>query len=389
MNAKDNTFSAPEVSDACDSARILVVGGDPELRTSIVGMMKQRGHRCSHVSQMDSAQSALSQHRYDVVLIHSNLADGCSLELVELVSEINSSAKAIVFGESVGLPTTIASIRRGAVDVVNMPADLSEFADRMESALQKSRNDRQRDRRIRRLQRICQELDTAREEISDQVDLLCTELVSAYQELSTQLEDVAMAAEFRTLIRQELDVEDVLRTSLEFLLTKTGPTNAAVFLPDPDQHYSLGAYVNYDCPRESIDSVLGHLCQAICPQMADEQEIVAFDDASDFADWVGIDDGFFGDSNVLAFSCGHEGECLAVVVLFRGKRDPFPPEMAGTLDTIRDIFAEQLSRLIDIHHRAKPSWPNEADDDGFGDDYGNFDFDDGQGSDYGNGGMAA
>ena len=57
-----------------------------------------------------------------------------------------------------------------------------------------------------------------------------------------------------------------------------------MFLPDPEQHYSLGAYVNYDCPRESIDSVLSHLCQAICPQMADEPELVAFSDAREFAE---------------------------------------------------------------------------------------------------------
>ena len=46
------------------------------------------------------------------------------------------------------------------------------------------------------------------------------------------------------------------------LLTKTGPTNAAVFLPDSVDHYGLGAYVNYDCPRESIAALLDALATA-------------------------------------------------------------------------------------------------------------------------------
>ena len=79
------------------------------------------------------------------------------------------------------------------------------------------------------------------------------------------------------------------------------------------------------------------------------------------------------DAQVIAFSCMHKEECLAVVVLFRNKADRFTEDLAGTLDTLRCIFAEQLSNIIKIHHRAKPSWPDEAVDGGLdyeGDDYG-------------------
>ena len=167
----------------------------------------------------------------------------------------------------------------------------------------------------------------------------------------------------------ELDVEEVLRTTLEYLLTKTGPTNAAVFLPDAHQQYSLGAYVNYDCPRDSIDRLLDHLCETICPQMANEQAIVAFDDAAEFADWIGMESGLLADSQILAFSCSHEGECHAVVVLFRSVQNAFEAELAGTLEILRSIFAEQLSQIIRVQHRASPQWPEEP-----GDDYDDFGF---------------
>jgi hypothetical protein len=142
----------------------------------------------------------------------------------------------------------------------------------------------------------------------------------------------------------------------------------------------LGAYVNYDCPRETIAMLLDHLCHAICPQMSREPEIVSFADAEEFSEWIGADAGFLSESQVIALSCMHKGECLAVIVLFRNKSTPFKETLGGILDTLRTIFAEQLTNVIRVHHRATPSWPKEARD-------GDLDYNDDPG--YGFGGLAA
>ena len=190
-----------------------------------------------------------------------------------------------------------------------------------------------------------------------------------------------MAAEFRMLLRQELDVEDLLRTALEYLLTKTGATNAAVFLPDATTNFELGAYVNYDCPRETITVLLNHLCRTVCPQMIEESEIVSFDDAAAFAAWAGADAGFLAGCEVIAFSCLHEGKCMAVMVLFRSKDEPFDEALAASINILRAIFAEQVHNVIRVHHRASPSWPKDPlEDDEF--EAGDYD-------DYGFGGLVA
>ena len=61
------------------------------------------------------------------------------------------------------------------------------------------------------------------------------------------------------------------------------------------------------------------------------------------------------------------------------KADLFDPKLAGTLDILRTIFAEQLSQIIRIHHRATPEWPMDAHED-------EFDWDDDMGF---GGGLAA
>ena len=362
MNGPDSDLIHP-TADERKAAKILVVGGDPEARVALVDTLRRKQHRCSHVYRLEEARSAVARNRYDLILLNPALPDGDGLELAQLVQQVTPATKVIILSETGSFSQALRAMRSGAVDFINAPLNLSEIVNRVDLALRTSSAERTRERKIRRLQSICKELTVARKEIADQVDTLCNDLVTAYHQLTEQINDVAMATEFRTLLRMELDIEELLRTSLEYLLSKTGPTNAAVFLPDGDGIYNLGAYVNYDCPREMIDSLLDHLCKAICPQMAGEEEIVAFDDAREFAEWIGASDTLLADSQVVAFSCQHEGECLAVIVLFRSVESPFNPTLAGTLDILRATFAEQLSRLIRVHHRARPQWPDEAHDD--------------------------
>jgi DNA-binding response OmpR family regulator len=343
-------------------ARILLVGGEPDFRADLARHLCSR-HRCTHVSRLDEAQSAIGRQRFDLVLVTPTLPDGDGLEIARRVAAVGAGTKTIVFAADGSFKLALRAMRSGATDFIRTPCPVSEFSRRIEAALVRSAGEKVREDRIQRLQLICRELSDARSEISEQVDALVADLVAAYQELTEQINDVAIAAEFRTLLGQELDLEEGLRTMLEYLLAKTGPTNAAVFLPDASHHFSLGAYVNYDCRRESIDALLEHLARAICPQLSDEEDLVAFDDADEFASWIGHGAEAITGSQIIAFSCRAGGDCLAVVILFRRRDTPFEPSLAGTLDILRSIFAEQLAQIIKIHHRAAPRWPADADGD--------------------------
>lgn len=360
------------------SARILIAGGDPATRVALVERLGERRYRCTHVGRLDEARAALGRGRHDLVLLHPALADGDGLELIRQIRQKPGGPKTIIFGDQGSFR---AALESGATDFIRTPIDIDEFAARIDATLTSTATEREREQKLDKLQRLCAELNDARSEISDQVDVLCSDMLSVYEDLTDQISEAAMAAEFRTLLRMELDLEQVLRTTLEYLLSKTGPTNAAVFLPDPDKVYSLGAYVNYDCPRESIDRLLEHLCGAICPQMSDEHDLVVFDDAQEFAQWIGLEDGLLERSQVIAFSCHHNGECMAVVVMFRSGALPFDPPLARTLDILRSIFARQLNQVVRIHHRSAPQWPDDAADD-------ETDYDDDHGYGFG-GGLAA
>lgn len=362
-------------------ARILIVADASLCDQTLLASLMQR-HQCRHVSRVEEARSALAAAPFDLLLLQPQLPDGDGLELARTLQQTAPATKTIVISKDGSATAAVQAMRCGAVDFIHAPVAFAELNERVCAAAAKSRVDRQREERLARLKKVCKQLNIARHEISEQVDLLCHDLVAAYQDMSNQLQDAAMASEFRTLLRQDLDVEDLLRTALEYTLTKTGPTNAAVFLPDGSAKYALGAYVNYDCPRDSIDTVLERLGSAVCPQMSNHEQIVAFKDAASFAQWVGIDAGMLGESEVVAFSCDHEEECLAVIVLFRSRKTPFDEQLLAIIETLRPLFAEQLAQVIKVHHRAQPSWPDDA-----ADDCDELDFNDDAG--FGYGGMAA
>lgn len=342
------------------SARVLVVSADTEGLAALVGLLEQRRHHCTRACRLDEARTAVKQGRYDLVVLNPVLPDGDGLELVPLLKGTSPATKTILLLET-GAPDTAIAADCGVFDILTTPVDLTEFATRVDAAL--SPVQESREERIARLRKLCAQLEPGGNETAQQVQTLCHELVAAYQDMTEEIDHVTLTTEFRTLLQQELDVEDVLRTALEYLLTKTAPTNAAVFLPDADQRYGLAAYVNYDCPRESVTVLLDHLALVVCPHMAQEPEIIVFNDTDEFADWIGPEMGFLVGCEVVAFSCLKDGECLAVVILFRSRNTPFEEEFAPILEIMREIFAEQLAHVLKIHHRATPQWPADTADD--------------------------
>lgn len=168
------------------------------------------------------------------------------------------------------------------------------------------------------------------------------------------MRQITLALEFDGLIRQELDIEALLRRTLEFVLARCGATNAAVFLPTTAGDYSLGAYVNYDCPKDTADVLLDHLANTAAPRIAELPSPLHLTDPQGVARTLGDDAGWLGDSHALALPCRHEGETLAAVLLFRDKRTPYTGTTIQQMRTVSDLFAAQLSRVIRIHHRHLP-----------------------------------
>lgn len=251
------------------------------------------------------------------------------------------------------------ALRAGVADVVP-PGDEHALAATLAAAFARAQCAqgaiiRER-RRSRRLRALCGSLFRSRGELMKQMGDLCSDMSTSYRELSDQLGGVSMAGELRTILRQELDLENLLRTTLEYTLRKVGSTNAAIFLPNSMGDYSLGAYVNYDCAKDSCESLLEHLADSAA-RFQERDEPLSMPDYGQITTALGQEAQWLGDATMLAVPCRHDGESVAVALFFRDRRTPFSAGHQRTLSLIAELFGAQLSRVIRTHNRLpKNKW---------------------------------
>lgn len=364
----------PAVHRPPAAPRVLIVSGSRlermRLATKLGDTRDATQGQCAHADSAKAALRAVEVGSYDLALIRCDLPDGTGADLALELSRRVGAPLSILMADNPTVELAVQAMRSGAADLV-AAASHADLIASMRSVFERARALRDREARIERLTRVCRKLNQARHEVTRQVSSLCGDMVDAYQELSGQVLQISIASEFNSLIRQELDVESLLRTSLEFILAKTGPTNAAVFLPATSSDFSLGAYVNYDCPKDAADVLLEHLAGIVAPRMEGQTELKVFSSDSELRDFMGDDAHWLEGSNAIAFACHQEDECLAVVILFRDRRSPFAASLLPGLRIISELFGKQLGRVIHIHHRHLPKdkWG------GFGTDEGEDDID--------------
>ncbi|HVZ93719.1 MAG TPA: response regulator [Phycisphaerales bacterium] len=307
---------------------VLIVDSAPRSRETARRAIENAGKKCVSVASLAEARSALQRHNFDVVVVGTALRDGHGLELVRELKATGSLTSAIVVGQGdeQGVEDIVEAMRHGAVDFLHQPYESDDLASRVVDA-------------ARAVERTRSRLEADGPATAGRIG---------------PKKKAREKATFEQRIRKELDVESLLRRTLEHILDTAGPTNAAVFLPTGSNDYSLGAYVNCDIPKDVVDVLLDHLADVLAPNLEDRTEIVRPTDETDLAAMLGEDATWLAGSEMVAFSCTHQGECLAIVALFRDRSRPFPRDLDGALETARVAFAAQMARIIRIHHRHKP-----------------------------------
>lgn len=315
-----------------------------------------------YARSLTEARAYLTEKSVDLAVINPALPDGSGLDLADELNKSRRITATILVGEEPSVESAMKAIRVGASDYLVKPLDLQDAGERVRKVLARQRKNRDQAQRVRRLRRLCKKLNQARVDVSKQVDILCNDLVTAYQELAGQMQQVVQASEFGAVIRDELDLEQLLRKTLEHLVEKAGPTNAAVFLPSSMDEFTLGGYVNYDCAPESADMLLQHLADVVAPKIAHRDDLVHITDNQSLSHMLGGDAAYLVDSHMLSFACRSENESLAVVTLYRDGSNPFDQSALDTAEAVGPLLGDALARVIRIHHRG-------LDDDAYEDGY--------------------
>jgi hypothetical protein len=355
--------------EPCDDrpAAALCVGFDTAEIARLSGLLGCARVSCESVDSSDEALAHIVSGATDLILVSDRFDPAVFAPIAAQARRISAAAKLLVAGEAPRGSSLLDAVRAGAVDWLDLANDDADLHARIRHAVDLGNEDRRREERISRLKGICRKLSITRSEFTRQIDSL-SEGLSDFRE---RVDEAGIVGEFRGLLSQELDVEDLLRTAMQYMLTKTGATNAAVFLPGskPTQ-FGLGAYVTYDCPRTTAEPLLNRLASEICPRLARNDDIMRFADTAEFVESIGLEASVLDESELVAWPAHHGDECMGVFFLFRNRNEPFKDELAGLIDALRPVFAAQMAKLVRVHHRSRFLWPesradiNERDEDG-------------------------
>ncbi|WP_432798164.1 response regulator [Poriferisphaera sp. WC338] len=315
---------------------------------------KQVVLKVDHAKTITEARQRMTEKVYDLSIIELDLEDGVGLDFAEELAGGKDKMTVAVVTNHPSIDDAVVAIRMGLTDILMRPLEISDVNRCLQKLIEKQAKDKDQVIRVDRLRRLCKKLNQAREDVSQQVDVLCNDLVMAYQELANQMQQVVQTSEYSTIVKEELELESLLRKSLEYMIEKVGPANAAIFLPSGVDQYTLGGYVNYDCTEDSADMLLAHLADVVAPKIAMRDELLHITDNGSLDYWIGDDAAYLADSHVIAVPCLHEGETLCVFVLFRDQAEPFEDLMVETCSALGPLMAESLARVIRVHHRVAP-----------------------------------
>lgn len=377
-NPSQTAHSPPAAPESCSPARrdhqaprppeprsgrfnLLIIDDEPDVRRAIREALPQDTLRILQAGSLAEARRQTAEFSVDVALIDILLPDGSGLEFAAELKQQHPACQEIVMTGSPSPQLTIEAMRCGARDFLTKPFALEELNLRVQRALDRRRRSVARRRHVRKLKKLVRKLDHDRRDISQQVDILCKDLVGAYQDVAVQMKLMEKLGEFKAVLREELDLEQALRLTLQFLLDQIGPTNAVIFLPNGGGGYSVGGFVNYATGFEDPHVLLEHLADVAAPRIVDEPEACHLADNELIEAWLGDDANWLADQHLILAPCRDDEQAMAAMLLFRDADQPFRDEDLKLINYITPFFGTHLSKLVRVHHRMARFFEDEDD----------------------------
>ena len=344
-------------------ATIVILDVSVNTTEAIRATLEVDGHSVLCAKSIQEYEGFACNETCDVVFIATDSTTLSTELLFETVSLIDPNTMIVGYSSKPNHKEIVKFFREGGSDFFCIPDDYNCIADRINAlCIEKQESDSIKNSADHALQ-LCNKMNEERHRVEEENNTLNDQLANAHCDAQEKMKQVAIGAEFQTLVSQELDVESMLRTALGYMLTRIGATNAAVYLREGDVDWGIGAYINYDRQAEQFQSLIDSMAPVVCPVISNEEQIKHVKNGETFANAAGLDPVDFTGNEVVSIGCFSEDRCMAVIVLFRDESRMFTEETLATLETIRSIFGQQLGTILKIHRRAETEWPSETYDD--------------------------
>ena len=132
-------MSNPNSTSSLQTAHILVIDDEPDLRTLYELTLLREGYRVEAAGDLAQARRLLGSHRFDAVITDMRLPDGLGLELLNEMVKEQRPERCVVITAHGSAENAVEALKAGAFDYLTKPVDLKQFRTVVASAIQGSR----------------------------------------------------------------------------------------------------------------------------------------------------------------------------------------------------------------------------------------------------------
>ena len=337
---------------------VLVVDADPGVgdlvKEQIMGTGAASGMaaRVRIATSVDQAQAEMKSKPADVLLVNLQINDNAGAALIRALRKKYPRTDLIAVSRVKRSDVCLDAWRAGASDMIMAPLQPADVQRSLNGVAERRSQVERLTKRNARLRQVCKQLNKARHEIGQQVDLLCNDLVRAYQEMAQQLNVTQVTAEFCHALDEEIEVEGILRKTMEWVLKKIGPINAAVYLPDTDRHFALGAYLNLDTEADAL--LISDIGETVVKQAESAGQPISIGDDRSIEHIFGSTGERLKGRTWLSMACNVRTECLAVIVIFKNSGQTIDASVRTMLEAIAPVLGERIDQALGLYHRLHP-----------------------------------
>ena len=163
---------------------------------------------------------------------------------------------------------------------------------------------------------------------------------------------LASACALADRLSGELDVEMLLRRTLEYVAGELGVVNAAVYLPRPSGDLALGAYVGATLPGDEAEMIFDDLASSIHDRGGPRETSALYASDTELDVVFGGGSYWLERSDVIVTPCVDNGRELAVLIAFRPRTDGGLDDVAvDLLESSTAALTGQLARAVRVHNR--------------------------------------
>lgn len=123
-------------STSAQTAQVLVIDDEPDLRTLYELTLLREGYRVESAADLGEARALLQSNRFDAVITDMCLPDGLGLELLKELAAAQRPERCVVITAHGSANNAVEALKAGAFDYLTKPVDLKQFRSVVAAAIQ-------------------------------------------------------------------------------------------------------------------------------------------------------------------------------------------------------------------------------------------------------------